>query len=462
MISTNNKFYSFGNRKHSNYSIGKISKKNKQKKLYFTPTAPSEKQNLINISNEEFLDFNEVIHENENLNLQKTTDITKNKIMKNCDEDDFYFSNMEETEDNNIITLNECDSSTSSKTNNDSHEKNSIFEKKNENSFNDIVKTLSEKKNNCNLSLQNRKEGKKKNSTKKQKPINKITIFIKKNMEEIEKLANTEEISNFEEYNESCIGLLDELVHMYANPPPKIKFPFAKDIPSKKRLAIFDLDETLAHSEFKNIEKAQHKITVKLPSQKEVQIGLNIRPHWKKALKEISKHYFIVVYTASDHSYADSILNFMDPDNEFFEYRLYRSNCIFTKVESDEKLKFYIKDLNIFEDIDLKDMVIIDNTILSYAYHLNNGIPILPYYNSEKDFELMFLAGYLNQIYEFDDLREANKKYIKLENLVKMIKDKEENKENKEENNNEQELLPMKRNSDTSVISSFLENSPKK
>ena len=240
------------------------------------------------------------------------------------------------------------------------------------------------------------------------------------------------------------------MVHLNSNIPPKIKFPFAKDIPEKKRLAIFDLDETLAHSEFKNIDKAQHKITVKLPSNIEVKIGLNIRPHWKKALKEISKHYFIVIYTASDHSYADAILNYIDPDKEFFEYRLYRSNCIFTKVKSDDKLKFYVKDLNIFEDIDLKDMVIIDNSILSYAYHLNNGIPILPYYNSEKDFELMFLAGYLNQIYKYDDLREANKKYIKLENMVEMIKNKDEKDENTEE-------LPMKNNCDTSIISGFLE-----
>jgi hypothetical protein len=64
-------------------------------------------------------------------------------------------------------------------------------------------------------------------------------------------------------------------------------------------------------------------------------------------------------------------------------------------------------------------MVIIDNSILSYAYHLNNGIPIMPYYSGDKDFELMFLVGYLEQIYLMDDLREANKKFIGLDTILK-------------------------------------------
>jgi Dullard-like phosphatase family protein len=391
--------------------------------------------------NEEIIDFNEINTNNNKLKLNNHSDLNNEKTNKIHEDDEFYF--FDEEENNEPISLEKNNPIKKSEQNiNDKNAQIDIYD--------EIINDLSKKKYNSNDNIQFKKESKKKNLFKKTKTLNQITIFIKKNKEEIEKLANTEEISNFDEYNETCISLLDELVHLNSNIPPKIKFPFAKDIPEKKRLAIFDLDETLAHSEFKNIDKAQHKITVKLPSNIEVKIGLNIRPHWKKALKEISKHYFIVIYTASDHSYADAILNYIDPDKEFFEYRLYRSNCIFTKVKSDDKLKFYVKDLNIFEDIDLKDMVIIDNSILSYAYHLNNGIPILPYYNSEKDFELMFLAGYLNQIYKYDDLREANKKYIKLENMVEMIKNKDEKDENTEE-------LPMKNNCDTSIISGFLE-----
>jgi CTD small phosphatase-like protein 2 len=230
----------------------------------------------------------------------------------------------------------------------------------------------------------------------------------------------------------------------------------------KKRLAIFDLDETLAHSEYKNIKNSQHILTIKLPSEKSVKIGLNIRPHLIEALKEISKNYYIVIYTASDHHYADTVLDFIDKKKEFFKYRLYRRNCKYMKDKFDDKIKFYCKDLEIFEGIDLKDMVIIDNSILSYALQLNNGIPIMPYKDSKKDFELMFLAGYLNSICEFEDLREANKKFIKLEELVNDYKKNELSLVDDEEIENNGQNSPLKiAKTDGSVINYFLKEAKK-
>jgi len=230
----------------------------------------------------------------------------------------------------------------------------------------------------------------------------------------------------------------------------------------KKRLAIFDLDETLAHSEYKNIKNSQHILTIKLPSEKSVKIGLNIRPHLMEALKEISQNYYIVIYTASDHHYADTVLDFIDKNKEFFKYRLYRRNCKFMKDKFDDKIKFYCKDLEIFEGIDLKDMVIIDNSILSYALQLNNGIPIMPYKDSKNDFELMFLAGYLNSICEFEDLREANKKFIKLEKLVADYKKNNLSLIDDEENENNNEDSPLKiSKTDESVINYFLKEAKK-
>ena len=43
-------------------------------------------------------------------------------------------------------------------------------------------------------------------------------------------------------------------------------------------------------------------------------------------------------------------------------------------------------------------MVIIDNSNLSFAFHLDNGIPILPFYDNKKDNELVTLVNYLNYI----------------------------------------------------------------
>ncbi len=47
----------------------------------------------------------------------------------------------------------------------------------------------------------------------------------------------------------------------------------------------------------------------------------------------------------------------------------------------------YIKDLRIINR-SLSDMVLVDNAAYSYYFQLENGIPIIPYYHGDVDFEL--------------------------------------------------------------------------
>lgn len=131
-----------------------------------------------------------------------------------------------------------------------------------------------------------------------------------------------------------------------------------------------------------------------------------------ESLKEIKKNYVVIVYTASHQSYADEVLNHLDPQGKIFAYRLYRHNCV--QVKMAEQM-IYVKDLRIFKNIDLKKIIIIDNSALSFAFHLENGIPILPFYKDKNDVEMKSLVNYLNQIATFEDLREVNKKFLKLD-----------------------------------------------
>ena len=207
----------------------------------------------------------------------------------------------------------------------------------------------------------------------------------------------------------------------------KVNFNFPK-IPKnkpRKKIALFDLDETLVHCtgdiNLKK-EKYQHKIDIILPGTKEVSVGINIRPLWKKTLNLIKKYYNIVVFTASHQAYADAVLDFMDPNKKYFKYRLYRNNCSLVNVDG---AQFYVKDLDIFnEAYDLKDIVIVDNSVLSFIYHLENGIPIVPYYSEDKDGSLYIVGLYLMHIYKEDDLREANKKYINLDSFLNEAKNR--------------------------------------
>jgi CTD small phosphatase-like protein 2 len=66
-----------------------------------------------------------------------------------------------------------------------------------------------------------------------------------------------------------------------------------------------------------------------------------VRPFALDCLKEASKHYQIVVFTASHSAYADVVLDYLDPSHSLIEYRLYRESC----VETEEGV--FIKDLRI-------------------------------------------------------------------------------------------------------------------
>lgn len=52
--------------------------------------------------------------------------------------------------------------------------------------------------------------------------------------------------------------------------------------------------------------------------------GINLRPHLYECLRQANEHYQVVAFTASDQQYADAILDFLDPQKEFFAKRLYR------------------------------------------------------------------------------------------------------------------------------------------
>ena len=249
--------------------------------------------------------------------------------------------------------------------------------------------------------------------------------------EEMQKMTNIQEISDFNEYTYNCMELIDEMnsldilnLNKYSiTKEREIILPFVDKIgrgKGQKRLAIFDLDETLIHCELNPDNSAQTKIEVVLPNKTTKEIGLNIRPHWKEELLKIKTKYYLIMYTASHHSYADSVLNYLDPKKEIFDLRLYRNNCTIVNYEGKT---FYIKDLRILKDVSLKDMVIIDNSVLSFAFHLDNGIPILPYYRGEEGIEMQNLSKLLLKLSECDDIKLQLHNIIELrEHLKKRLK----------------------------------------
>ena len=125
----------------------------------------------------------------------------------------------------------------------------------------------------------------------------------------------------------------------------------------------------------------------------------------------IQKDYNIVIYSSSDRMYVDKILDFLDPEHIYFNYRLYKEHCF--KFNINGKI-YFTKNLNIFKNIcSLKDIIIVDCSVLGFGFFLENGIPIIPFYDSKEDVELKILSYYLVSVSSNSDLRQALKRDIK-------------------------------------------------
>lgn len=161
-----------------------------------------------------------------------------------------------------------------------------------------------------------------------------------------------------------------------------------------------------------SVEVSFSSSQLSLPS---LQIGFNIRPFAIDCLKEANKHFEVIVFTAGTKNYADSILNILDPTGELIQHRLYRDSCI--EVCTDVGT-VYVKDLRILEGRRLEDMVIVDNAVISFAYQINNGIPILPFREDKEDTEFLHLIKHMEDISKEPDCRNFVKRAFQLSEIL--------------------------------------------
>ena len=77
-----------------------------------------------------------------------------------------------------------------------------------------------------------------------------------------------------------------------------------------------------------------------------------------------------------------------------------------------------VKDLRIFATRNIKDMIIVDNAVYSFASQLDNGIPIIPFIDNKSDTRLKILAHYLGHLAECEDVRVLNRRTFELRDLA--------------------------------------------
>lgn len=114
-----------------------------------------------------------------------------------------------------------------------------------------------------------------------------------------------------------------------------------------------------------------------------------------------------MVFTASHYCYANEILDYLDPEGDLIHHRLYRDHCSLSPSG------YFVKDLRILGR-PMRDVLLVDNAAYSYAYQLDNGVPILPYFQGNNDYELKALETYLLKMSMESELRAPNSNFFKL------------------------------------------------
>ena len=178
------------------------------------------------------------------------------------------------------------------------------------------------------------------------------------------------------------------------------------------KLLLLDLDETLVHCVKKPnpLRPPMVKIDITAPNGNLIKdVGFNIRPQCRELLVSANKNYEVCVFTASTPQYADAIIDYLDPTGELIQHRFYRYSCI--KTEGGE----YIKDLRVFKNIELKNILLVDNAVYSFGQQLANGIPIVSFKEDPEDREFEFLIPQLEECAKYDDVRDYFRQRFHLE-----------------------------------------------
>ena len=243
---------------------------------------------------------------------------------------------------------------------------------------------------------------------------------------------------NYSRYIETTLTHISELQNIkfeYALEDPTIS-EGVPSLSSKRKVLLLDLDETLIHADFdeqyindkydaiikfKECCEEKEKNIINVDNENDStwsglgddeednihSVGIFVRNGVHEFLKEVNKYFDVGIFTASVKEYADAVISFLDPENKLIKYKLYRNNCI------NFNDSFMIKDLRIFKNVDLSKIILLDNSMYSFATQINNGILINSFFNDKNDTELNNALEYLiSYIVPAEYVREVNEEFF--------------------------------------------------
>jgi len=167
---------------------------------------------------------------------------------------------------------------------------------------------------------------------------------------------------------------------------------------TQKYTLVLDLDNTLVYT---SMDQSLVKCA-------KLALNVAIRPCALELLDQLSALYEIIVFTAAGKDYAEAVVSVLDPERKYIKRVVSREHCV--EISGG----YVVKDLRIFKDRNINEMVMVDDSIYSFAFNIGNGIPISRYEDDdEDDQELSILTQYLRRLYECDgDILKINKSQL--------------------------------------------------
>jgi len=201
------------------------------------------------------------------------------------------------------------------------------------------------------------------------------------------------------------------------NSGSSLKIPNVMELPPQspadagKLTVVLDLDETLIHTELVGlfqpvVEDVNETFFLDLPGG--LKLRVTKRPFLDEFLREASKWFELIVFTAGAEDYATPLLDHLDPDGTIFRHRLFRQHCFYKYGPS------FVKDLWLVNRC-LRRTVIVDNNTHSFMLQLSNGIPIESFFRDPSDCALHPLFQFLVSIMHEEDVRDKLEQAFRLE-----------------------------------------------
>ena len=169
--------------------------------------------------------------------------------------------------------------------------------------------------------------------------------------------------------------------------PIEISEPFITEPMTKDFCLVLDIDETISH-------------TMKLSFGN----YFLLRPGVIHLIKKCYHFFEIDIFTAAIKRYADNIVNKLDPNDVYINYRFYREHCIYEGTKTVKKLVRIGRELN--------KIIFVDNIKYNAKYNMDNLYHVSSWKDDVYDKEIYKLLDLLVEIIINGDFKDDIRKGI--------------------------------------------------